>query len=291
MNPFGNSGGDDFFSGMGGPFGGPMGGMGGGPFGGMGGMMGGGPPPMMGRGGGGGPMGGGNPRQGGYSFSSTFDSTRPEGQQYQEHHEPFGDYAGSRGGGGGPMSGMGGSSHESAPRGSSSRGLMFSGLSRADNPFRQSRTTNTSRAQEQPSYGQQRYMDDRDYTRGGAQDPRYGAGYEDLRAGGQYGQSGGPGRMFDYGRQQPSRQQGYYEDESDSEDEGYGPQQRYAPQQAYGGGGGSSRRAGGGGGGGGRQFFNFDLIDADILVVYQTEEIGSRLKDRQGNADEGLKKL
>ena len=145
MNPFGNSGGDDFFGGMGGPFGGPMGGMGGGPMGGMGGMMGGGPPPMMGRGGGG-PMGGGNPRQGGYSFSSTFDSSRPEGQQYQEHHEPFGDYAGSRGGGGGPMSGMGGSSHEPAPRDGSGRGLMFSGLSLADNPFRQSRAAGASRA-------------------------------------------------------------------------------------------------------------------------------------------------
>ena len=249
MNSFGNSGGDDFFSGMGGPFGGPMGGMGG-----MGGMMGGGPPPMMGRSGGG-PMGSGNPRQGGYSFSSTFDSTRPEGQQYQEHHEPFGDYAGSRGGGGGgPMGGMGGGGGGGQePPSRSGRGLMFSGLSRADNPFRQSRTAGTSRAQEQPSYGQQRYMDDRDYTRGGAQDPRYGAGYEDPRAGGQYGQSGGPGRMFDYGgsrRQQPSGPQGYYEDESDSEDEGYRPQQRYAPQQGYGG--------GGGGGGGGRQFFNFD---------------------------------
>ena len=260
MNSFGNSGGDDFFSGMGGPFGGPMGGMGGGPFGGMGGMMGGGPPPMMGRGGGGGPMGGGTPRQGGYSFSSTFDSSRPEGQQYQEHHEPFGDYAASRGGGGGPMSGMSGSSHEPAQRGSSGRGLMFSGLSRADNPFRQSRNPGASRTQEQPSYGgQQRYMDDRDYTRGGAQDPRYGAGYEDPRAGGQYGHGGGSGRMFDYGRQQPSGRQGYYDDDSDSEDEGYRPQQRYAPQQAYGGGGGGgARRAGSGGGGRGRQFFNFD---------------------------------
>lgn len=33
------------------------------------------------------------------------------------------------------------------------------------------------------------------------------------------------------------------------------------------------------------------VIDADILVVYQAKEIGSRLKDRQGVADEALKKL
>jgi len=33
------------------------------------------------------------------------------------------------------------------------------------------------------------------------------------------------------------------------------------------------------------------VIDADILVVYLAKGIGSRLKDRQGNADEGLKKL
>jgi len=33
------------------------------------------------------------------------------------------------------------------------------------------------------------------------------------------------------------------------------------------------------------------VVDVDILVVYQTEEIGSRPKDRQGNADEALKKL
>ncbi|KAI4949512.1 hypothetical protein J4E91_005251 [Alternaria rosae] len=204
MNPFGNSGGDDFFGGgMGGSFGNPMGG-----------------------------MGGGNPRQGGYSFSSTFDSPRPEGQQYQEHHEPFGDYAGSRGGGGG-----GGQEH--APRG---RGLMFSDLTRADNPFRQSHTARAGRAAERPSYqgggaDQQRYMD----PRGGGQDPRYGVGYEDPRAAGQYGQGGRSGRMFDFG-----------------EDEGYRPQQYYAPQQSYGGGGGGGARRTGGGGGGGRQFFNFD---------------------------------
>ena len=33
------------------------------------------------------------------------------------------------------------------------------------------------------------------------------------------------------------------------------------------------------------------VIDADILVIYQAKEIGSRLKDRQGAADEALKKL
>ncbi|KAH6881566.1 hypothetical protein BKA58DRAFT_5042 [Alternaria rosae] len=256
MNPFGNSGGDDFFGGgKGGSFGNPMGGMGGGPMGGMGGMMGG--PPMMGRGG----MGGGNPRQGGYSFSSTFDSSRPEGQQYQEHHEPFGDYAGSRGGGGGgPMSGMGGGGgQEHAPR---DRGLMFSGLTCADNLFRQSRTAGAGRAAERPSYqgggaGQQRYM----HPCGGGQDPRYGAGYEDPRAAGQYGQGSRSGRIFDFGgshRQQPSGPQGYYEDDSDLEDEGYRPQQHYVPQQSYGGGSGGCARRTGGGGGGGRQFFNFD---------------------------------
>lgn len=237
---------------MGGSFGNPMGGMGGGPMGGVGGMM--------GRGG----MGGGNPRQGGYSFSSAFDSSRPEGQQYQEHHEPFDDYAGSRGGGGGggggPMSGMGGGGgQEHAPRG---RGLMFSGLTRAGNPFRQSRTAGAGRAAEWPSYqggdaGQQRYMD----PRGGGQDPRYRAGYEDPRAAGQYGRGGRSGRMFDFGgshRQQPSDPQGYYEDDSDLEDEGYRTQQHYAPQQSYGGGGGGGARRTGGVGGGGRQFFNFD---------------------------------
>jgi hypothetical protein len=152
MNPFGGSGGDNFFSGgggdffgggmgRGGPMGGPMGGGMGRPMGGMG--RGG---PMSGMGG----MGGGNPRQGGYSSFSSYDSSRPEGQQYQERHEPFGDYAG--GGGGGSAS------HEPTPcGGGGGRGFMFSGLTRADNPFRRQVGRNLAggynpSAQEEPRY-------------------------------------------------------------------------------------------------------------------------------------------
>jgi hypothetical protein len=239
---FGGSGGDDFFGGMGGGMGGPMGGMGG-----MGGGMGGGGP-MGGMGCGG---GGGNPRQGGHSFSSAFDSSRPEGQQYQEHHEPFGDYGGSSRGGGGMGGGMGGD-HEPAPRG---RGFMFSGLTRADNPFRRT----AGRAPEQPGYcaaPQQRFMGEG--PRGDRVDPRYTSQYEGYPGdAGQRGQAGGLGRLFDFGssqRQQPSGQQGYYEDEYDSEGEYARPQRSHAPQQAYGGGGGA-RRTGGSGGG---RLFNYD---------------------------------
>ena len=198
MNPFGNSGGDDFFGGgMGGSFGNPMGG-----------------------------MGGGNPRQGGYSFSSTFDSSRPEGQQYQEHHEPFGDYAGSRGGGGG-----GGQEH--APRG---RGLMFSDLTRADNPFRRQVGGNpaggyNASAREESSYPHM-----------GREGPQYASRYEE------YPRSHGSSR-----RQPP--QQAYYDDESDPDED---PRQRqyYAPQHPYGGGG--ARGGGGGGRPSGGRLFNYD---------------------------------
>jgi hypothetical protein len=128
MNPFGGSGGDNFFSGGGGDF------FGGG----------------MGRGGPMSGMGGGNPRQGGYSSFSSYYSSRPEGQQYQERHEPFGDYAG--GGGGGSAS------HEPTPcGGGGGRGFMFSGLTRADNPFRRQVGRNLAggynpSAQEEPRY-------------------------------------------------------------------------------------------------------------------------------------------
>ncbi|KAG9193374.1 hypothetical protein G6011_03409 [Alternaria panax] len=254
MNPFSDSGGDDFFggggdffggmggpNGMGGPAGDGMGGMGrggsmGGPMGRIDGPMGGG---GMGRGGPMGPMGemgGGNTRQGGYSSFSSYDSSRPEGQQYQESHDPFG--GNSRDGGGGhyptPCGGGGGDG--------SGRGFMFSGLTRAENPFRRQVGGNPAAgynpsAREEPRYQQ---------MRGG------GPQYEDHPRGQGSGRSS---RSFDFGssrRQLP--QQAYFDDESDLEDEGPPPRQSYAPQQSYGGGG--ARRSGGGSGSG--RLFNYD---------------------------------
>ncbi|CAN9123250.1 unnamed protein product [Alternaria alternata] len=224
MNPFGGSSGDDFFGGGGGSdfFGGMGGGMGrggsmGGPMGGMGGMggpmrgpMGGG---EMGRGGPMGPMGGmsgGNPRRGGYSSFSSYDSSRPEGQQFQEHHEPFGDNAQS------------GCSHQRAPRsGGGGRGFMFSGLTRADNPFRRQVGGN-------PAGG---------YNASAREESQ-------LPTHGPHGSS----------RRQPP-QQAYYDDESDPDED---PRQRqyYAPQHPYGGGG--ARGGGDGGRPSGGRLFNYD---------------------------------
>ncbi|CAN9459927.1 putative transcription initiation factor TFIID subunit 15b [Alternaria sp. MG1] len=239
MNPFGGSSGDDFFGDGGGSdfFGGMGGGMGrggsmGGPMGGMGGMggpmrgpMGGG---EMGRGGPMGPMGGmsgGNPRRGGYSSFSSYDSSRPEGQQFQEHHEPFGDNAQS------------GYSHQRAPRsGGGGRGFMFSGLTRADNPFRRQVGGNpaggyNASAREESSYPHM-----------GREGPQYASRYEE------YPRSHGSSR-----RQPP--QQAYYDDESDPDED---PRQRqyYAPQHPYGGGG--ARGGGDGGRPSGGRLFNYD---------------------------------
>ncbi|KAL1799225.1 hypothetical protein ACET3X_003262 [Alternaria dauci] len=209
MNPFRGSDGEDFFGdgdffgGMGGSMGrsGPMRGMGSGMgrSGLMGGPMGGGGMERRGPMGPMGGMGGGNPRQGGYSSFSSYDSSRPEGQQYQEHHEPFGNYA--RSGPGpqpAPRNGGGGG-------GSGGRGFMSAGLTRADNPFRRQIGSNAAGGynpsmREEPSY---QHM--------GREGHQYASRNEEYPHG--YGPS----------RRQP-QQQAYYDDESDEEDQG--PQQR-----------------------------------------------------------------
>ncbi|KAF7680361.1 hypothetical protein GT037_002012 [Alternaria burnsii] len=243
MYPFGGSSGDDFFGGGGGGgggsdfFGGMGGGMGrggpmGGLMGGMGGMgsamrgpMGGG---EMGRGGPMGPMGGmsrGNSRRGGYSSFSSYDSSRPEGQQYQEHYEPFGDNA------------QNGYSHQRAPRSEGGgRGFMFSGLTRADNPFRRQVGSNpaggyNASAREESSYPHM-----------GREGPQYASRYEEYP------------RSHGSSRHQPP-QQAYYDDESDPDED---PRQRqyYAPQHPYGGGG--ARGGGDDGRSNSGRLFNYD---------------------------------
>jgi hypothetical protein len=218
-------GGDDFFGGMGGGMG-PMGG-----------------------GGGGGMVGGGDGRsiQGGFSSFSTFDSARPEGQQYQIFTQPYGDYDNSLGYGGGYQQPQrqGGPMYaaEEPPRNMMTEAIAARRDRRRQNPFLGQRAGGYAPSEyaEQPSY-QHVHFDNRDggqaedrfmneYQRTGRVNPQYASQYEEVPRG-----DGSRG-------QQP--QEEFYDDEEYGDDGGfydergqvYEPRQAYAPQQGYGGGG------------------------------------------------------
>jgi hypothetical protein len=220
-------------SGMGG-----MGGMGGFP-GGMGGGMGG--DDFFG--------GGGRPQQGGFSSFSTFDSARPEGQQLQASHQPYGDYDDVQGydsqqyelprGQGGPM-------YAQEPR--RSDGLFDDAIAAR----RDRRRQNPFGPQRQGGYAPSGYEQQASYQ----QQPQYAQQYEAPR--------GGPMAMGGGRRQQAPQDEyygdeyaddGYYGDQQyQPQQQGYAPRQgqqqehyyetRQAPQQGYGGGG-CGRRDGG----------------------------------------------